>query len=155
MRASHSDRARVETELRLAFQEGRIQLEELDSRLTLTNEAKTYFDLELIVGDLPGGRSLVQQMSQAAGGYVIPGTGSSPMYYQRPTTHPVLRILAVVFLFNMLAGALYFPGPGIGPLLLIGGFIFMVFGRGRRSMRTRMLGAGQQLARAVRWLEHR
>ena len=54
MRISDADRHRVAELLREAAGEGRIDLEELDSRLEATYAAKTYGDLVPITVDLPG-----------------------------------------------------------------------------------------------------
>lgn len=56
MRISDADRHRVAEFLREAAGEGRIDLDELDSRLEATYAAKTYGDLVPITVDLPGHR---------------------------------------------------------------------------------------------------
>ncbi|MGC8465403.1 MAG: DUF1707 SHOCT-like domain-containing protein [Acidimicrobiales bacterium] len=138
MRASHSDRSRVENELRLAFQEGRIQLDELDQRLTLTNESKTYEDLFRCVGDIPGGSDLIYQMSAAAQRTsVAPGVDhgfvAQSYYRRRRSFRPIGIALAVFFAFNLLSSAFMGgygdgPGPFFNPLpflLLFGGGMYL------------------------------
>jgi hypothetical protein len=54
MRAADADREVVAERLRTALGEGRIDLTEFDERLRLTYAAKTYGDLDGLLGDLPG-----------------------------------------------------------------------------------------------------
>jgi Domain of unknown function (DUF1707)/Cell wall-active antibiotics response 4TMS YvqF len=53
LRASDADRDRVSEVLRQAAGEGRLTLDELDERLGAAYAAKTYAELEPIIGDLP------------------------------------------------------------------------------------------------------
>jgi hypothetical protein len=53
LRASDTDRDRVAEKLREAAAEGRLDLEELNERLDLVYQAKTYSELEPITADLP------------------------------------------------------------------------------------------------------
>jgi hypothetical protein len=52
-RAGDADRDAVAEMLRVAAGEGRIDLSELEERLGLVNNAKTYGELDLLVADLP------------------------------------------------------------------------------------------------------
>ncbi|PZF81416.1 hypothetical protein C1I92_21440 [Jiangella anatolica] len=54
MRASDADREQVADVLRQAASEGRLSLTELEDRIEALYAAKTYADLEPVVGDLPG-----------------------------------------------------------------------------------------------------
>src|SRR4051794_24268304 len=54
MRAGDADREVVAEILRTALGEGRLDLHEVDERLTRTHAARTYAELEPIVADLPG-----------------------------------------------------------------------------------------------------
>jgi hypothetical protein len=54
LRAADADRERVAALLREAAAEGRLDLGELDERLSRVYAAKTYGELEPLVGDLPG-----------------------------------------------------------------------------------------------------
>lgn len=54
MRAADSDRQAVADKLKLALDEGRLDLAEYDERLQKTYAAKTYGDLEGLLDDLPG-----------------------------------------------------------------------------------------------------
>ncbi|MEH0843186.1 DUF1707 domain-containing protein [Micromonospora sp. CPCC 205711] len=53
MRAGDADRQAVAEQLRVAVDEGRLDLHEYDERLRLAYEAKTYGELDAVVGDLP------------------------------------------------------------------------------------------------------
>jgi hypothetical protein len=54
MRAGDADRQRVVERLRLALEEGRLDLHEYDERVQRAYGAKTYGDLEGLLTDLPG-----------------------------------------------------------------------------------------------------
>jgi hypothetical protein len=145
MRASHSDRSRVENELRLAFQDGRIQLDELDQRLTMTNEAKTYADLFHCVGDIPGGSDLVHQLSASSqrsapvqNGYE--GRALQGYSGRRGGFRPVGVALAIFFGISLLQ-SMFIGGFGDGPggfmnplpfLLLFGGGFYLLRRLARR-----------------------
>jgi Domain of unknown function (DUF1707) len=58
-RASDADREAIAEMLRIAAGEGRINLEELDERLGLAYNARTYGQLQALVADLPGHRASV------------------------------------------------------------------------------------------------
>jgi hypothetical protein len=74
LRAADADRAHVADRLRIALEEGRLTLAEYDERLQQTYAAKTYGELDPVLGDLPGpasaGRS---QVAPAAAHGPIPG----------------------------------------------------------------------------------
>ncbi|MGW5560204.1 DUF1707 SHOCT-like domain-containing protein [Micromonospora sp. NPDC003944] len=53
MRAADSDRAAVADRLRVALDEGRLDLHEYDERLQRAYAARTYADLEALLTDLP------------------------------------------------------------------------------------------------------
>jgi hypothetical protein len=54
MRAGDSDRQKVADQLKVALDEGRLDLGEYDERLQQTYSAKTYGDLSGLLDDLPG-----------------------------------------------------------------------------------------------------
>lgn len=56
-RASDSDREHVAERLRKAAAEGRLLAEELEQRLGAALRARTYGELDALVGDLPGDRA--------------------------------------------------------------------------------------------------
>lgn len=66
MRASHDDREAVVERLRDAAAEGRIDFDELDSRLELALTAKTHGQLALITADLPMPQSSTGAASASA-----------------------------------------------------------------------------------------
>jgi hypothetical protein len=53
LRVSNTDRERVATRLQRASADGRLELDELDQRLSAAYAAKTYADLEPLTRDLP------------------------------------------------------------------------------------------------------
>ncbi|MFJ6440600.1 DUF1707 domain-containing protein [Streptomyces sp. NPDC091649] len=61
LRASHDDREAVVEQLRDAAAEGRIDLDELDSRLEQALTSKTYAELAVLTADLPGPKALEDQ----------------------------------------------------------------------------------------------
>jgi hypothetical protein len=54
MRAADADRERVAERLRIALDEGRLNLQEYDDRLREVYAAKTYAELDKLLVDLPG-----------------------------------------------------------------------------------------------------
>ena len=56
LRASHADREQVIEVLKVAFVQGRLTKDELDTRAALAFAAKTYADLAGLTADLPIGR---------------------------------------------------------------------------------------------------
>ncbi|MGR6322172.1 DUF1707 domain-containing protein [Micromonospora soli] len=54
MRAADADRAATAERLRVALEEGRLDLHEYDERLVRAYQAKTYAELDEVVADLPG-----------------------------------------------------------------------------------------------------
>jgi hypothetical protein len=65
MRAADADRQRVADRLRLALEEGRLDLHEYDERVQRAYAAKTYGDLDGLLTDLPAGAAL-QPVTPAA-----------------------------------------------------------------------------------------
>jgi hypothetical protein len=64
-RAGDADRERMAERLRVALEEGRLNLQEYDERLREAYAARTYADLDKLVADIPGAAS-------AAASQVIP-----------------------------------------------------------------------------------
>jgi uncharacterized membrane protein len=56
MRASNADRERAIDVLKAGFAEGRLDKDEYDDRVSAAYAARTYADLALVTGDLPGGQ---------------------------------------------------------------------------------------------------
>jgi hypothetical protein len=73
MRASDADRDRVALVLREAAAEGRLDMDELDERLSAVYAAKTYAELEPITRDLPvpSGGEQFAAVPEAAGGHAF------------------------------------------------------------------------------------
>lgn len=68
LRASDADRERVAEVLRAAAAEGRLDLPELDERLTRVYAARTYADLEPLTRDIP--RAVADAVARRGGGDV-------------------------------------------------------------------------------------
>jgi hypothetical protein len=66
MRAGDSDRQAVADKLKLALDEGRLDLGEYDERLQKTYAAKTYGDLSGLLDDLPGVAPVVRPAADPA-----------------------------------------------------------------------------------------
>ena len=58
MRAADTDREATAERLRVALEEGRLDLHEYDERLQQTYGAKTYAELDTVLADLPGPASV-------------------------------------------------------------------------------------------------
>jgi Domain of unknown function (DUF1707)/Domain of unknown function (DUF4190) len=56
LRASTADRERAVDVLKAGFAEGRLTKDEYDERVTQAYTARTYADLSMVTGDLPGGQ---------------------------------------------------------------------------------------------------
>ena len=101
MRISDTERDQVAEILREAAGEGRLDLDELDERLSAVYAAKTYADLQPIVADLPagatgfGGPAPTGSAPSGAGG-TVSSYGHSPLVGGQPLVltsqgHPVVR----------------------------------------------------------------
>jgi hypothetical protein len=82
LRAADADRAKVADRLRVALEEGRLDLTEYDERLQQAYAAKTYGDLDPILADLPGvaSASHSQVVSSSSAAPVPPGPAVDPAY---------------------------------------------------------------------------
>ncbi|MEV4810499.1 DUF1707 SHOCT-like domain-containing protein [Micromonospora avicenniae] len=133
MRAADADRQVVAEQLRVALDEGRLDLHEYDERLGRAYSARTYGELDALLTDLPGVTSpAAAQLAVSEGQPVVPGALSA----DRPATArwllgvwlPYLQVVPIVVAVWAIASAsagdlLYFwPGWVAGPwgaLLLI------------------------------------
>jgi hypothetical protein len=70
MRAGDADRERVAERLRVALEEGRLNLYEYDDRLRQAYAARTYADLDALVVDIPG-------VTPASKSQLVPGDAAS------------------------------------------------------------------------------
>lgn len=73
LRASHADRDRVVEQLRVAAGDGRLSAEELDERLGLALNARTYADLVPLTADLPAAPDGASTALAPAGGAQLAG----------------------------------------------------------------------------------
>lgn len=72
LRASDADRDAVAERLRAAAVEGRLEPDELEERLHKALRARTYGELDRLLGDLPAGRSVApRRRARAAGGTAL------------------------------------------------------------------------------------
>ncbi|MEU1754903.1 DUF1707 domain-containing protein [Micromonospora matsumotoense] len=74
MRAADTDREATAERLRVALEEGRLDLHEYDERLQQTYGAKTYAELDTVLADLPGPASAQRSALAPVG----PGAAPSP-----------------------------------------------------------------------------
>ncbi|WP_433271476.1 DUF1707 SHOCT-like domain-containing protein [Micromonospora vinacea] len=105
MRAADSDRAAVADRLRVALDEGRLDLHEYDERLQRAYAARTYADLEVLLTDLPPVTPAQRSgLAPAAGPTVsLPGdqlgpasTGGATARWLAEVWFPYLRVIAIV-----------------------------------------------------------
>ncbi|MEU7616671.1 DUF1707 domain-containing protein [Micromonospora rifamycinica] len=77
MRAADTDREATAERLRVALEEGRLDLHEYDERLQQTYGAKTYAELDTVLADLPGPASAQRSALAPAG--TGPGVPPGPV----------------------------------------------------------------------------
>ncbi|MFJ8688283.1 DUF1707 SHOCT-like domain-containing protein [Micromonospora wenchangensis] len=91
MRAADADREATAERLRVALEEGRLDLHEYDERLQQTYGAKTYAELDTVLADLPGPtaaeRSALTPLVPPAP--PVPGPGASVPDREVPPGPPV------------------------------------------------------------------
>lgn len=127
MRAADADREATAERLRVALEEGRLDLHEYDERLVRVYGAKTYADLDKVVADLPGTtpahRAAVAPaappgVNDAGGTVVAGGRGAGELLAIWSPWLRVAGILTAIWLFASLgSGHLghYWPVWAIGP----------------------------------------
>lgn len=79
LRAADVDRQFVAERLKAALDEGRLSLGEYDDRLKETYAARTYGDLDVILGDLPGFHPVDSAAVAPASGYAAAPAGPEPV----------------------------------------------------------------------------
>ncbi len=123
MRAADSDRQAIAERLRAALDEGRLDLHEYDDRLQRAYAARTYADLNALVGDLPASGGTVPAPRETdEGSPVVPdgGRGLTARWLVE-VWEPWLKVVGIVvavWVFTSLAAGemLYFwPGWVAGP----------------------------------------
>jgi hypothetical protein len=102
LRAADVDRTFVAERLKGALNEGRLSLSEYDERLQQTYAAKTYGDLDRVMGDLPHPASardsqVVPTAGPPGGWQQVPATPSYASAYPSPDRRAVPRWLAAVW----------------------------------------------------------
>jgi len=88
MRASDADREQVVERLRRAADDGRLFVDEFDQRLGQALNARTYGELDAIVGDLPPERALIKRPGRARTvlrrSYLVSRAGRAGIVLRRP-----------------------------------------------------------------------
>jgi hypothetical protein len=105
LRASDADREKVIDTLKVAFVQGRLTMDELDTRAGLALASQTYAELAVITADLPSGLTEDQPPSKPA---------------QAHTRSPVAKKVAAWG-----AAAIILPAVGAAFLTYYGGFIVL------------------------------
>ncbi|GID96929.1 DUF1707 domain-containing protein [Amorphoplanes digitatis] len=139
MRAGDSERQAVADQLKVALDEGRLDLHEYDERLQQAYAAKTYGDLDGLVTDLPGvipaQRSRLEPRQQPATPSAASGVDGKGKDGGRPflaSYSGVVLVCVVIWAMSCLGSGefVYFwPGWMLIPLLF--GLIGRITGRNR------------------------
>lgn len=116
-RVSDAERQQIADTLGKHFADGRLDQSEFDERVSRAMAAKTRGDLRGLLDDLP------------PAGPIGPIGGPAPAPPQRPRTHKLLFLAAVVFLVAATSAALTAPWHFPWVLFLVLGFLLL---RGRR-----------------------
>jgi hypothetical protein len=119
MRAGDSDRKAVADQLKLALDEGRLDLSEYDERLQQTYGAKTFADLDGLLDDLPGTvppqHSQVQPAATVAGSPATSGprrsTGNQVARWVGPYGGVILVCIVIWAITSASAGRLTYFWP--------------------------------------------
>lgn len=116
MRAADADRQQVAERLRVALDEGRLDLGEYDERLQRAYAAKTYEDLDVLVADLPVAASALP--AAAAPAVERRGATAAWLSHLWSSWAKTAAILTVIWLLPVLLGAGsigYWPAWALGP----------------------------------------
>lgn len=120
--ASTADRQRALDVLKAGFAEGRLTREEHDERMGQVYAARTYADLAMATGDLPGGQQPVMYYPPAAYPPGLPAYPPGLRAYQRPVPPayygPKTNSLALASLWCGIAGVAF--GVTSIPAVIIG-----------------------------------
>ncbi|NLU77069.1 DUF1707 domain-containing protein [Micromonospora sp. HNM0581] len=109
MRAADVDRQAVAEQLRVALDEGRLDLHEYDDRLQQTYAARTYADLDALVSDLPAPSGVVLPTPRS-GGEAVPAEAGRGMAVRwlvkvwKPWLRAVGIVVAVWAVTSLAAG---------------------------------------------------
>ncbi|MFJ6195702.1 DUF1707 domain-containing protein [Micromonospora sp. NPDC092111] len=185
MRAADTDRETTAERLRVALEEGRLDLHEYDERLQQTYGAKTYAELDAVLADLPGPapaqRSALTHREPAPApadpadpgrppvtGAPVSGAvavGGGPARRLAEVWGPWLRVAAIltaIWLISSLGSRellFYWPLWALGPwgvvLLFRTAGGFAAGAPGRDVDRWDRRRAGREVRRRQRWERHR
>ncbi|MFI9639639.1 DUF1707 domain-containing protein [Micromonospora sp. NPDC051925] len=86
MRAADADREATAERLRVALEEGRLDLHEYDERLQQTYGAKTYAELDTVLADLPGPASPQRSALAPVGPGTAPAVPPGPVHQDSAAT---------------------------------------------------------------------
>ena len=145
MRAGDSDRKAVADQLKTALDEGRLDLSEYDERLQRAYAAKTYADLDGLLGDLPGTvpvqHSQIQPAAPAppvgAPGHPWAPSGRQVAHWVGPYAGVVLVCTLIWLVTSLSAGHVTYFWPVWMLIPLILGFFGQWFGDGSKGGRGR------------------
>lgn len=99
LRAGNADREQVVAQLHKAFEEGRLDVAELDERIAAAYAAKTMGELVPLTADLPGSRSLAPRGSSA------PARPAADREIERSSRRAAIGGTLGLFLVNVLIWA--------------------------------------------------
>ncbi|MFI6229128.1 DUF1707 domain-containing protein [Micromonospora echinospora] len=112
MRAADTDREASAQRLRVALDEGRLDLHEYDERLRRAYAARTYAELDVLVADLPLGGSVAPAASPLA----VPVPAGVTRRWLLAMWEPWLTVVALVTAIwgvtALMAGEAYYFWPG-------------------------------------------
>ncbi|MFE0593443.1 DUF1707 domain-containing protein [Micromonospora echinospora] len=112
MRAADTDREASAQRLRVALDEGRLDLHEYDERLRRAYAARTYAELDVLVADLPVGGSVALAGSPPA----VPVPAGATRRWLLEMWEPWLTVVALVTAIwgvtALMAGETYYFWPG-------------------------------------------
>jgi len=130
--------------VRDALQEGRISLEEMDSRLERVYKAQSYGDLDSAMGDLPAWVAYRRPAPAMQMPYTVPAPSS---YRRRIWLRPLVTVLVLWWVFSALAvTAAHGSGVGMGlfPICVVAAAALLFSRRGSCSARRRMRAVDQR-----------
>ncbi len=142
MRAGDSDRKAVADQLKMALDEGRLDLNEYDERLQKTYAAKTFGDLDGLLDDLPGTVPPERSQVQPAAAVTPPAKEPEPVEpswlprYLGPYGGVFLVCVLIWLVTSLSAGHLVYFWPVWMAIPLILGFFGVWGGHSRDSRRA-------------------
>jgi hypothetical protein len=105
MRAADADRQAVADKLKVALDEGRLDLHEYDERLQRAYAAKTYGDLDVLLTDLPAVAAVPGPPALGVPGAVVPNSRATAEWLMHVWSSwlPAVAITTAVWLVSSLA----------------------------------------------------